>query len=170
LTHNNSNQLAFNVGYLLHQVRGYSRQYDFNLPSVRLDEDLLLQDLQGTLQLTRSADGLLTQGNFQADTPLECDRCLESFLQPLVVEISELMVFPASQSEDPILGIPESGLLDLRPLLRESFLVTLPIQPLCNQDCQGLCPICGNNQNESPCTHDSEEIDPRMEVLKKLLE
>jgi uncharacterized protein len=170
LTHNNSNQLAFNVGYLLHQVRGYSRQYDFTLPSVRLDEDLMLQNLQGTLQLTRSADGLLTQGTFQADTEMECNRCLELFLQPLVVDISELMIYPASQAEDPVLGIPETGLFDLRPLLRESFLVTLPIQPLCKQNCQGLCPLCGNNLNQSSCTHETDEIDPRMEELKKLLE
>ncbi len=170
MTDNNSNQLAFNVGYLLHQVRGFSRQYDFNLPSVRLDEDLILQNLQGTLQLTRSSDGLLTQGTFQGDTALDCNRCLETFLQPLVVDISELMIFPASQAEDPVLGIPESGLLDLRPLLRESFLVTLPIQPLCKQDCQGLCPLCGNNLNQTSCTHETDEIDPRMAELKKLLE
>jgi len=44
------------------------------------------------------------------------------------------------------------------------------MQPLCKPDCKGLCPICGNNLNDSLCDHNTETIDPRMEVLKQLLD
>jgi len=170
LSQKNRSQLTFNVGYLLHEPRGFSRQLEFSLPAVHLAEDLSVQNLEGTLQLTRSADGLLAQASFHADAAFECTRCLEPFLQPLDIEFSELLVFPASKAEDPVLGIPETGQLDLSPLLRENFLVMIPIQPHCSEDCKGLCPVCGNNLNNAECTHDAEDIDPRFEALKKLLE
>ncbi|MBN1265023.1 MAG: DUF177 domain-containing protein [Anaerolineales bacterium] len=163
-------QLIFNVGFLLHQSRGFSRRYDFNFPSVQLADDLTLLHLDGNLTLTRSGDGLLAQGSFSSEVNLECTRCLETFLQPLEIEFSELLVFPAKEAEDPVLAIPESGQLDLNPLLRENFLLMIPLQPHCSEDCKGLCPICGNNLNENACYHDSEDIDPRLEVLKNLLD
>ena len=167
---NNRNQLIFNVGYLLHESRGFSRRYDFSIPSIQLSDDLAISYLKGNVQLTRSTDGLLAQGSFTGDAKLECTRCLEMFNQSLNIEFSELLSFPGSETEDPVLAIPESGMLDLSPLLRENFLIMIPIQPHCSEECKGLCPICGNNLNHSTCSHDLEDIDPRLEVLKQLLE
>ena len=62
----NKSQLVFNVGYLLHEARGCSRLYEFSIETIRLSEDLTLQDLEGSLELTKTADGLLAQGLFQA--------------------------------------------------------------------------------------------------------
>lgn len=166
----NKSQLVFNVGYLLHEARGCSRRYEFSIETIQFSEDLTLHDLEGSLELTKSADGLLAQGLFQAVSELDCTRCLEVFQQPLQIDFAELLVYPAKDTEDPVLGIPESALLDLRPLLRESFIVSFPMQPLCKPECRGLCPICGNNLNDSVCDHNSETIDPRMEVLKQLLD
>jgi uncharacterized protein len=48
--------------------------------------------------------------------------------------------------------------------------LAVPISPLCSPDCLGLCPICGGNLNESVCQHEEELIDPRLDILKSLLE
>ncbi len=66
--------------------------------------------------------------------------------------------------------VPETGLLDLEPLVREEMLLAIPINPICRLDCKGLCPICGGNLNETLCTHEDEEIDSRLSVLKTLLD
>jgi len=64
--------------------------------------------------------------------------------------------------------VPESGKIDLAPLIREEMLLAMPISPICRSDCQGLCPVCGENLNRVHCNHEPEVIDPRMEVLQQL--
>jgi uncharacterized metal-binding protein YceD (DUF177 family) len=73
-----------------------------------------------------------------------------------------------SAAADPTYFIDE-GWLDLRQPLREQILLTLPMHPLCRPDCKGLCSTCGHNLNEGPCNCSTEEIDPRLADLKKLL-
>jgi uncharacterized protein len=86
------------------------------------------------------------------------------------VEFTELYAFSQRYVTDSGLLMPETGIIDLAPVLREYFLLEIPISPLCRPDCKGLCPICGNNLNESTCNHDDESGDPRFSSLKKLLE
>ena len=85
------------------------------------------------------------------------------------VEVNDLFVYPPSQPTDPNLSIPETGILDLSPVLREYLLLDVPLQPLCRPDCQGLCPECGNNRNETACNHPAAEVDPRLSALRALL-
>ena len=99
----------------------------------------------------------------------ECVRCLQDFPLPLDIEFTELYAFSAESKTDSELILPESGQIDLRPLVREEMLLAVPINPLCDPECKGLCPICGENRNETECDHEIETIDPRLSVLKSLL-
>jgi uncharacterized protein len=166
---NNRHHLRLNVGFLIHQSVGYSRNFDYDLPSVRVDSGLDVTDFQGNLQLTRTHQGLLAQGKMQASTQLDCVRCIQPYNQLLQISIETLFVYPSSKATDPLLSIPETGILDLGPLLREYLLLAIPIQPLCSPDCKGLCPICGINRNLYHCDHPLTEVDPRLEILKTLL-
>jgi uncharacterized protein len=60
--------------------------------------------------------------------------------------------------------------IDLRPLVREYMLLSVPISPLCRPACLGLCPVCGENLNEISCTHEDDAVDPRLAKLKNLLD
>jgi uncharacterized protein len=66
--------------------------------------------------------------------------------------------------------MPETGIIDLNPVLREYAVLEIPMRPLCKPDCKGLCPICGNNLNDSNCNHEDDLGDPRFSSLKKLLD
>ena len=44
------------------------------------------------------------------------------------------------------------------------------MQPLCRPDCQGLCPVCGKDRNVDPCQCQVEWVDPRLAVLKTLVD
>ena len=57
--------------------------------------------------------------------------------------------------------------LDLAPQVWESVLLLLPSKVLCREDCAGLCPRCGADLNEGPCSCEGEEGDPRFEVLRQ---
>jgi uncharacterized protein len=50
------------------------------------------------------------------------------------------------------------------------MILEIPINPVCKEDCKGLCSVCGNNLNSEPCDHELDSIDPRMAVLKSLLD
>jgi uncharacterized protein len=80
-----------------------------------------------------------------------------------------LYVYPPSSDSEDILIVPETGFLDLSPLMREILYLSFPLQALCWPDCAGLCPHCGQNRNEGHCEHPETEIDPRLAVLKTLL-
>ncbi len=105
----------------------------------------------------------------EAWLPLECSRCLDTFEQTLVAEIGDLFVYPPEKADDPLLAIPETGMLDLNPLFRETFVLAIPLQPICQSECKGLCPVCGGNRNVTPCEHQEDDIDPRLEPLRNLL-
>ena len=60
--------------------------------------------------------------------------------------------------------------LDLDELIRTDILLELPTKFLCKEDCKGLCPTCGKNLNEGACNCQTHQIDPRLEVLKQLID
>jgi len=161
--------LVLNVGFLLHQGVGTTREFDFDHAVVQVGDDLAVADLQGSLRFTRTAQGLYAQGRLQAKATIECVRCLAEFSQSLALALGDLFVYPPTQATDPLLAVPETGILDLRPLAREHLLLDFPIQPLCRPSCQGLCAVCGENRNESRCDHGEDHIDPRLAALKSLL-
>lgn len=169
MTTSTRHPLRLNVGFLLHEQIGNSRTFDFDHSAVHLGEDLTLSDLRGALRLTRTAQGLYGEGQLEGVTVLECVRCLSEFDQALHIQIADLFSYPPAEASDPLLSIPETGLLDLAPLLREYMLLEVPLRPMCRADCLGLCPECGNNRNESPCSHPDVNIDPRLAGLQALL-
>ncbi len=164
-----TNPFRLNVGFIAHGQVGYSRDFIFDLPSLHL-EDLELHHLRGNIMVTRTTQGLLVQAALEADTPAECVRCLEPFEQHLETEFTELYAFSRKNVGESGLLYPESGYIDLAPLVREYMLLAMPINPLCEPACKGLCPVCGVNRNETDCGHTTESIDPRLEILKTLLE
>jgi uncharacterized protein len=162
--------LRLNVGFIVAQSAGYSRDFIVEIPQVRLPPDLVITDLAGEVRVSRTPQGLLLQANMQADTQLECVRCLEPFSATLYANFTELFAFSRRNITESGLLVPDDGQIDLMPLLREYMFLELPINPLCRPECKGLCPVCGENLNIITCKHEDEPADPRLEVLKKLLD
>ncbi|MEJ2011849.1 MAG: DUF177 domain-containing protein [Anaerolineales bacterium] len=154
---------------MLNKNVGSSRNFDFDEASLFLGEDLQLFDLNGALRLTRTGQGVYAQGTLRGTLELECVRCLSTFPQGLDAQLGELFVYPPDKASDPELAISENAILDLTPLLREIFLLDVPMQPICSESCLGLCPECGENLNENNHRHEELDLDPRMAVLKNLL-
>jgi uncharacterized protein len=62
----------------------------------------------------------------------------------------------------------ENDEIDLDQLMKEQFQLSLPMKPLCSDDCKGLCPVCGKNLNRDTCTCSRTWEDPRLAALKAL--
>lgn len=145
--------LRINVGFLINQPIGTSRDIHFDFPELRLPPDLDLKEFKGLVRITRTPQGLLVQGDFDSRINSECVRCLTEFLQPLAVKFSELYAFKFKSVTESNLILPEDGNINLSPLVREYLLLEVPIRPLCKPDCLGLCTVCGADLNEGPCEH-----------------
>jgi len=163
-------QLQLNLGFIAQQSIGYTRDFLFESPTLLIQPDLELFNFNGKIDVSRTSEGLLFQGEFRAFINSTCGRCLVDYKQRLKSEFAELYTFQSHVQEDTELIYPEDGQVDLAPVIREYLLLEYPINPVCKADCQGLCPICGNNLNHELCTHDPDPIDPRMEILKSLLD
>jgi uncharacterized protein len=162
--------LRLNVGFVVAQSAGFSRDFPFDIPQINLPPDLHLTNLEGVVRVTRTPQGILLQANFHTRTELECVRCLTNFQQALKINFTELYAFSQRYVTDSGLLMPETGIIDLNPVLREYAVLEIPMRPLCKPDCKGLCPICGNNLNESTCIHEDDSGDPRLASLKSLLD
>lgn len=167
---NQQSPFWLNVGFIIRQSAGFSREFTFDLAQTFLPPDLLLQHLQGLCKITRTPQGLLTQSKMHAEHTLECARCLNDYKQMLNIDFTELFAFSQRFVTDSGLLMPENGRINLEPLVREYMLLEIPINPQCRPDCAGLCPVCGENLNENPHTHEDESGDPRLSVLKSLLD
>lgn len=167
--------LRLNVGFLLSQGAGTSREVTFNYPGTLKADDFIISGLDGTIKLTRTPQGILVQGVLLVQTPVECMRCLAPFDLLYEVELEELFVTGAyahtlgSDSEMPPI-ISEGGFIDLAPILREEGILSIPMQVVCALDCKGLCPTCGQDLNQGTCDCSTESIDPRWASLRALLE
>ncbi|MFC2055913.1 DUF177 domain-containing protein [Chloroflexota bacterium] len=166
---NSQNILRLNVGFVIHQTVGYKRDFIIEYPHAHLPPDLDLYNLLGTVRVTRITHGLLLQVELVAQITAECARCLGSLSQPLEINFAELYTFTQDSAIESGQVISEEGVIDLQPLVREEMLLAVPINPLCNPDCKGLCSICGGNRNVEPCSHEEHLGDPRLSVLKSLL-
>ncbi len=126
---------------------------------------------------TRTGSRYLLQGDIGFEFSVECDRCLEEYDFRLETSFSLVARRSVGQGagedfEDEdyvVLGESEEYGFDLYPYVREAVLLELPIRYLCREDCSGICPSCGKNLNEGPCSCRREDRDPRWSPLEKLL-
>lgn len=109
-------------------------------------------------------------GRIEGRIELPCRLCLED----VDVEVDEdvhllLAETGAEEADDPdvFLYDPNERMLDLRPSIRESWLLTVPAYVQCREDCKGLCPTCGTNLNESTCSCTVTKSDSRWDALLK---
>lgn len=116
--------------------------------------------------------GIHVTGDLSGTVEIRCRRCLEPVHETLHIQVDWL--FEPDLDEDGeakgvfVLDIEREGELDLTPRIREEFLLEVPAYPLCEDDCSGLCPVCGINLNESSCNCDTSHVDPRWGPLQDL--
>ncbi|MGB9674200.1 MAG: YceD family protein [Anaerolineales bacterium] len=162
--------LRINVGFIINLPVGESRDFQFDISKIHLDPDLDLTALNGSAHITRTAQGLLTHVIMDAMTPSVCVRCLSDFDLHLHIDFTELYAFSTNSLTEEGMLLPENAQIDLSSIIREYMLLDIPISPICKVDCKGLCPICGENQNEVTCHHDDVEMDPRLSILRSILD
>jgi uncharacterized protein len=134
-------------------------------------------EVQG--ELTKTGQGILFRGRVKGKIKLHCSRCLEPFLKTIDEPVGlewRLISAPLKPSdkgkdlglqvEDLETGLVQEGVLDLSERILEEVILAIPIKPLCRESCLGLCPICGEDRNTSPCDCRSKDENGPFSALK----
>ncbi len=127
------------------------------------------------IRLEAVVEGVLVTGTAQAVLEGECVRCLEAISSETTARFQELYVYDDADDESEDAEDEETSrlvgdLLDLEPVLRDAVVLALPFQPLCQDDCPGLCVECGARLADDPDHRHEEPVDPRWAALHQLAE
>jgi uncharacterized protein len=154
--------LAFERSIRLDGLEGPSRE---PIPDIEAK-------LAGTVAPTSS--GAALRAHLDTTVPLTCGRCLETFSwgvhSDFELAVRRTVDAPAVErggdddERAESIQAPE-GKLVLEDLAREQLYLSLPLKPICNPACQGLCPSCGVNRNQTRCSCTTEDVDPRLAPL-----
>jgi uncharacterized protein len=142
-------------------------RFDETLPPGRIDfSDECLEQASplratGTAEILEHSEGdIRVQGRYSVEMAFQCDRCLaparlpveagfDLFYRPVsIIARAEEVEIAAAETE---IGFYEDGGLELDDILREQVVLALPMQRVCSAACQGICPVCGKNRNETAC-------------------
>jgi uncharacterized protein len=129
-------------------------------------------DLHLDLRLESVTEGVLVSGTATAEVVGECGRCLRPIGDTLTVDLQELYAYEHSATdetaEEDEVGRLRGDLLDLEPALRDAVVLALPANPLCREECPGMCADCGTPWDELPADHSHEQLDPRWAALSEV--
>ncbi|QFG70273.1 DUF177 domain-containing protein [Ornithinimicrobium pratense] len=158
----------------------FSRRVDVSEP---LGTDVIAvpagQQVALELRMESVVEGVLATGSAQATAVGECVRCLEPIEQQLDVAFQELFAYPdRAAHHQKVAGKDQEDMdeeereldddqMDLEETIRDAVVTSLPFQPVCREDCPGLCSECGARLADDP-EHHHDVIDPRWAALAEL--
>lgn len=148
---------------------------------INIGADLLTieDDLKVCLNIMRVGKSFLVTGRLQAQVKVACARCLEDFICPLDLPFEDEWVLAEDLAEyrkdvlansnmteriDDVFCL-EKEEFDITEHIMEHFTLNLPMRFICSDTCRGLCPQCGSNLNNSPCTCQQQAVDSRLALL-----
>ena len=169
-----------NVAGLLQGPTGDKRETTFEeLLSVELADAELIEPVRGCATLYREPFGVLVEAEASTRLAVLCARCLKPLELDLTVAVTESFV-PTVQipggppvqidgESDPATWINEKHILDFSEVTRQAIVLAAPINPMCSQDCLGLCPQCGRDLNVGICSCQPAP-DPRWDNLRAIID
>jgi uncharacterized protein len=118
-------------------------------------------------------------GRLSARLQVECDRCLKAVELPVDsrfrLEYVTAEDYQAQQAvelseKDLDLSVFDGEVIEIDELVAEELLLAVPDQVLCDNNCKGLCPVCGVDRNSIDCECQTAEVDSRWAGLKQLID
>jgi uncharacterized protein len=126
-----------------------------------------------SVTLTKDSEGsVVAEGHIEGMVLLTCGRCLEEIKLPIDTDFVTIYKEKSSITEEDEEAdvLPyDRNILDLTECLRDTLLLEIPLKPICDEKCLGLCPVCGANQNKEKCGCDKTiKIDDTFKPFEKL--
>lgn len=112
------------------------------------------------------SDGVLLTGEVMSRAKGECGRCLDPLDEDIDQRFQELFNYEGrSEDEDDETFALDGDLADIEIPIRDAVVLAMPLNPICNESCLGLCPECGEKLADLPEDHNHPKSDPRWSGL-----
>ena len=152
--------MYYNVSQLLKEPVGSTRTYDVSGPFTFDGLEARLAS-QGRVSMMRTDRGIWVDVEADVQSQAACSRCLEKFTHHSKLAMGEEFVptvdvatgrpLAARWTDEDVFTIDQGHCLDLRKALEEYAITNQPMKPLCSQDCEGMCGVCGARLNAGRC-------------------
>ena len=170
--------MIYNVASLLTSREGTSRVAAIEDGEVHTDRHRFYK-INGPVHMLRTDKTVLVSASVSATVNDTCSRCsapavleinseFEEEFEPANRDLMSDRPAPVEADFDPALTIDARNILDMTDALAQALALTLPLAPLCKEDCAGLCTVCFANRNQLACKCDQNPIDPRWRSLAEL--
>lgn len=167
--------MQINVASLLKEHTGETREYE-------IDEDLAIDGeprrVRGEVRFDRTPRGILVRAHLSAQAAAECSRCLKPLQIPIAIDFEEEFVpsidvdtgqrVEPEEGEEDAYRISARHVLDLSVPVREYWAMATPMAPVCDEDCRGICPVCGRAAGAPDHACAREQVDARWAKLAEL--
>jgi uncharacterized protein len=157
-------------------------------------DEKLAGPLSVNLEVRQQENAITVAGTVEGAALRQCVRCLSEYEDPLYVTVYADYLrqatavsksgLPLKRVERRLKDRPQDPAMedadeqdeiyyyqgdhvDLTPMLREQIILAAPMQPLCQEDCAGLCPTCGQNLNDRRCDCEPETIKNPFRILRE---
>ena len=165
----------------LTSIEGSAHRFDVTVSPAELDVGdtslRLTGEVHATGEVIKHTAQIDVKGSIRGDAEIDCTRCLGAVKHDLAIDFDVSYVTPedfANDKEREVLSddldtdVLSGDRIDLKEVIREQIVLSLPEQVFCRRDCKGLCPKCGADRNLINCNCDDKEVDPRWAALKNL--
>lgn len=153
-----------------------SRDFEFACDELVEENTVFLESVHVEGVVHRIGEEILIKGRLTTRLNFICCRCLAPFEFPVdsafnLIYLPEELEAHKEQLENEDLSklFYQKRSIDLEDVVLEQLNLTFPLRPLCSDNCQGLCPVCGNLVNEGTCSCTKSEADHRLDKLKTFL-
>jgi uncharacterized protein len=167
------------VRLIISEIPEEGLDQELDLP-VKLNNSLTADIAHVVLKIFRLKKMVLIEGTINIDISLKCSRCCGDFVLPLQNITFSDELNPAqemSQEDEQELTNEEMDLsyyandeIDLQELIKEQVMLSVPMKPVCSENCKGMCAACGKDLNAGLCECKEDVHDPRLAPLQQLKE
>src|SRR5262245_34002706 len=167
--------LSLNLARIRTPLERFEKVYAPQVLGADGDTFAVVEPADLAFDIHKDKDQFRLAGRVISTLELPCSRCLEPFTWPVDAAF-DLRYQPRTantgegerevEEDDLTTAFYEHDEIDLGQLMREQFYLSLPMKPLCLEECKGLCPQCGTNLNRSTCDCRRDWEDPRFAALR----
>ena len=165
-----------------HGPQTYRGTYDIAADELAANDDVAGPgnvSIDATVGPGHGTGEYVADGTSRVTIDLTCSRCVEPFpfantssfhvrFQPRPVVSSENEEVEITNKEELDVEFYSERSIPLRELAVEQLQLAVPMKPLCDESCRGLCPHCGANRSSESCSCESSIVDERWDALKGL--
>lgn len=150
-----------------------SQDFEFSSSELVDESALFLKPTHVEMHIKKIGDKIQIKGKIETCLSLVCSRCLVPF--KFFVDSKYDLVYLPEELDSIKEELKDSDMssffyrnrqIDMRGVILEQLNLTFPVKPLCSEECQGICPVCGKNQRFGKCDCGVKDSDPRLQKLK----